>query len=263
MTFSAAASGQELLYRWQTRADAASAWEDLPGASGQELTVTAQASDHGRQYRCGVSNSAGTVWSDTAVLTVELATPTLVSASASGNGIVFKWNAVSGAVKYRVYRKYAGVNWTAVANVAATGYTDTNVTRGTVYTYTVRCLSADGQTCVSGFDAAGKSAFVALPTPELQSVNSSGSTVYVRWSAVPGAARYRVYRRNGDSNRWNFVADTSALLFEDANVANGNYYYTVCCLSADGAEISGYNATGLPVTVEAGGGAGASEQPIE
>ena len=89
-----------------------------------------------------------------------LPTPTLVSAAASGSNIVFGWNAVDGAAGYRVYRKYAGVNWTVLCDVTGTSYTDTNVTKGVLYTYTVRCLSADGKTCVSGFDATGKSARV-------------------------------------------------------------------------------------------------------
>ena len=54
-----------------------------------------------------------------------------------------KWNAVAGAEKYRVYY-YGSKGWTKLTDTEETSVTDTDVTSGYNYTYTVRCISADG-----------------------------------------------------------------------------------------------------------------------
>ena len=83
---------------------------------------------------------------------------TLIGAVAGSDGITVKWKAAAGAKEYRVYRKGPGeTKWKGLINVTGTGWTDTNVTKGVKYTYTVRGISVDGKLS-RGYDATGVSA---------------------------------------------------------------------------------------------------------
>lgn len=56
--------------RWQTRLPGQAAWTDIPGAGSTTLSGTVTAGDGGRRYRALATNSAGTVASPPATLTV-------------------------------------------------------------------------------------------------------------------------------------------------------------------------------------------------
>ena len=77
-----------------------------------------------------------------------------VSVSKSGNSLKVSWKPITGAAKYRVFRKGPGdTKWRTLKDVASsvTSYTDSNVKNGTSYQYTVRCVSKDGKTFTSNF----------------------------------------------------------------------------------------------------------------
>ena len=71
VTFKVVATGAES-YQWQYRTSSSGTWKDSPATGNQtaKLTVPATAGRNGYQYRCKVTNSAGTVTSSTATLTV-------------------------------------------------------------------------------------------------------------------------------------------------------------------------------------------------
>ncbi len=83
------------------------------------------------------------------------ATPTLEGATYTSSGIKVSWKSVSGVTKYRVYRKTKNGSWTRLATVSDTSYTDTTAKSGKVYYYTVRCVSDDGKTLISGYNTTG------------------------------------------------------------------------------------------------------------
>lgn len=69
-TFTITATGDPLTYQWQQSTDGAD-WTDISGANSDTYTTEAATTDmNGRQYRCKVSNSAGSVTSEPAILTV-------------------------------------------------------------------------------------------------------------------------------------------------------------------------------------------------
>lgn len=72
-----------------------------------------------------------------------LATPDLLSAVPSSTGVTVKWQSVSGAASYDVYRKTVQTNWVKLANITGTSYVDTNVTAKTQYFYTVRARTGE------------------------------------------------------------------------------------------------------------------------
>ena len=75
-TFTVAASGSSLMYRWQISRDAGVRFDDVPGATGSSVThVNAQLADNGAIYRVIVSNLAGSLTSTNALLAVTAAPP--------------------------------------------------------------------------------------------------------------------------------------------------------------------------------------------
>ncbi len=70
-TFTLAASGTALTYQWQIDRNDGNGWVNIAGANEASYTTsTVNISCSGFKYQCVVSNSAGTVTSNTAVLTV-------------------------------------------------------------------------------------------------------------------------------------------------------------------------------------------------
>ena len=76
-TFTIAATGTDLTYQWQIDRNDGNGWVNIAGATATSYTTsTVDISCNGFKYQCVVSNLAGTVTSNTAVLTVtENSTP--------------------------------------------------------------------------------------------------------------------------------------------------------------------------------------------
>ena len=75
-TFTVTASGSGLTYQWQVSKDGGSTWKNCTssGYNTKTLSFTAKSSYSGWRYRCKVSNSAGTVISSAALLTISATT---------------------------------------------------------------------------------------------------------------------------------------------------------------------------------------------
>ena len=69
-TFKVVAAGENMSYQWQYSTDGGTTWKNKTGATSASYTVTAKASYNGILYRCRVKNSYGTVYSESAKLTV-------------------------------------------------------------------------------------------------------------------------------------------------------------------------------------------------
>ncbi len=175
-------------------------------------------------------------------------TPVLSSAELTSNGIKVTWSAVSGAAKYRVFRKAGSGSWAKLIDTAETSYTDTSCSAGTTYTYTVRCLASNGS-LTSDFDAKGVSCtYYSLATPSMTSAVPASNGITVTWSAVSGAAKYRLYRKTA-TTKYVKVIDTTATSYTDTACSAGvAYKYTVVCLDSKGNVASGYDAAGKTAT---------------
>jgi hypothetical protein len=85
-TFSAAASGSPApSVTWQESSDGGATWSDIPGATSTTLTFTATAPQSGYRYRAAFTNSAATVSTNAAVLTVD-PPPVVISQVYGGGG---------------------------------------------------------------------------------------------------------------------------------------------------------------------------------
>ena len=88
------------------------------------------------------------------VAKASLATPKISKAESVYGGVKLTWNKVNGAAKYRVYYK-GSKGWTRMVDTTSTSYIDKDVSSGRNYTYTVRCISADGKSFTGGYDSKG------------------------------------------------------------------------------------------------------------
>ena len=156
------------------------------------------------------------------------AAPAITSLTNTEDGVRISWDAVGGAQKYRVY--YRGSNgWTRMVDTADTSYVDTDVTSGTTYTYTVRCINDAGNAFMSWFKPGVSHTFIAAPDFDL---DWNEKSITISWDAVEGAELYRVYYRG--ANGWTKLADTTQTSFEDDDIESGyNYTYTVRCLNIE------------------------------
>ena len=259
----AAAEGSGIRVTWNAVSGAAAyrvyrktgsnGYSKLVDVSGTSYLDNATTSGTTYTYTVRCLNSSGTVvssYDSTGVSgswksgsTGSLTAPVLKSAAYSGNSVVFSWNAVSGASGYRVYRKTGSGSWVALGNVSGTSYTDTAVSSGTKYTYTVRCLNSSNAV-VSGYDATGKS-ITFYGVPKLVSANSTGSGIQIKWNAVSGASRYLIYRKTTGSFARLATCTTTSYTDTTAN-ANTNYTYTVRVISSDEKTLlSDYDHTGV------------------
>ena len=165
------------------------------------------------------------------------AAPTVTAGTDSQGRPTLKWNAVTGAAKYEVYRSYSENGpYTKYSTVTGTTYTNTAyLENGTTYYYRVRALNSSG---VAG--AYSSVVYVTykqtLSAPTVTGGNDSQGRPTLKWNAVSGAARYEVYRarsRSGEYIKYSTVTGTSytnTSYIEDGNT----YYYKVRALKSDG-----------------------------
>ena len=160
-------------------------------------------------------------------------------------GVKISWNKSNGAEKYRVYYK-GSKGWTRLADTTSTSYTDSKVTSGKTYTYTVRCLNKSKNKFTSGYDSKGaKATFIA--TPKISKTENVNGGVKISWNKSNGAEQYRVYYKG--SKGWTRMVDTTSTSYIDKDVSSGkNYTYTVRCLNKSKNKFtSGYNSTGKSI----------------
>ena len=174
-----------------------------------------------------------------------LATPKISKAESVYGGVKLTWNKVSGAAKYRVYYK-GRKGWTRMVDTTSTSYIDKDVSSGKNYTYTVRCISADGKSFTSGYDSKGKSVKY-IAAPEISKLENVNGGVKISWGKVSGATKYRVYYKGRKG--WTRMVDTTSTSYIDKDVSSGsNYTYTVRCISDDGKSFeSGFNPKGSSI----------------
>ena len=168
--------------------------------------------------------------------------PVMKTAEAVFGGLKVSWEAVDGAPMYTVFRKADGV-WTEIGNTASPSFTDKDVVSGEKYSYTVSCADPETGAGLSRHDSNGVSA-VYVAAPEITTVQNLKEGVKLSWDKVPGASKYRVFIKQGDS--WKKLGDTSDSSYLHESAVSQRYYtYTVRALDANNNFISGYFKNGF------------------
>ena len=243
VTFTIAASGEDLSYQWQYRTGSSGSWAYSTAASGKTKAyeVSATSGKNGWQYRCQVSNAGGTVYSNAVTLTVTTPTkPTITkqpasvtadegtsakfSVTASGSGLSYKWQFYSVVLP----------EWRDIENSEFTGYKTATLTVPVIAErdgYKFRCIVSNSAGSVTSGEATLTMTPVTTPTISKQPVSVAttiGSTATFSVTASGGGLSYK----------WQFY---SVVLPEWRDIANS--------------EFTGYRTATLkvPVTAERDG----------
>ncbi len=202
---------------WSKLADTGSpAYTDKTASHGKAYTYTVRAIDNGvfSQYYGGETIT-------------RIETPELISVANTASGIKVKWQGVSKADGYYLYRKDNAGTWKRIAtlNGSTLSYTDKNVKSSVLYTYTVKAYKGS---VVSDFNRAGMKT-VCLSQVENIKAKSTQDGIAVSFSSCKGADSYGIYRKN-DIGKWERIAVIydGAETFIDCDVKEGQAYcYTV------------------------------------
>lgn len=122
------ASGEGLTYQWQYSTDNGNTWKSKKGATSSSYTVNAKSSVNGILYRCKVKNSAGSVKSKSARLTVDGVKPRILTqpeaqSAAAGESVTFKVAAAGTGLTYQwQYSKDGGQTWHNKKGAASASY---------------------------------------------------------------------------------------------------------------------------------------------
>ncbi len=175
-----------------------------------------------------------------------LTTPVIEEFENTRNGVKITWSKVDGAYMYRLFY-YNGTQYKTLTTTSDTSYLHTDVESETIYTYTVRCVAADGS-FDSGYVEKGFSNLYLAP-PVLNNPTSTKNGVRVSWEPINSASCYRVYRKGPADTTWVKIADTANSFYVDHDVKNNTEYtYTVRCLSEDKSKFeSSFDATGKTI----------------
>jgi chitinase len=249
---------------------AAPAW-----APNTAYTAGTVVSYNGVDYKCLQSHTSLTGWEPPNVpalwtpvtggggdTTAPSAPGNLHSTATSTTSVTLAWNASTDNVGVTGYNVYRGT--TLVTTATGTGYTDSGLSAGTSYSYTVKArdaagnLSAAGNTLNVSTQSGGGGGDVTAPsTPgNLRSTGTTTSSISLAWNASTdnvGVTGYNVYRGG------TLVTTATGTGYTDSGLSAGtSYTYTVRArdaagnLSAAGNQISAATQTG-------GGGGGGNK----
>jgi autotransporter-associated beta strand protein len=163
----------------------------------------------------------------------------------SHQSVTVNWSASTGANYYTVYRSTMFDNGGGASNVlgtivlnntnTTTSFTDTAVTDGTIYRYSVTATSAAG-TSTNSPSASG----VPLPVAPAVAPGSfsglfNGANIVLNWTSVPNAVGYIVRRGTSSGGPFVYVQNITETVFYDTGLTLGNtYYYQVTAVNAAG-----------------------------
>jgi len=172
--------------------------------------------------------------------------------------VTLYWNTSIGAIRYNVYRGTSP--GTEDPTPIATGllggpysaYIDSTVSNGTTYYYTVAGVNS---VAVSAQSAEVSATPLDAPAAPTNLSATAGNTLAVlKWTAVPGATSYRIFRSTspGVDNTATFGASLTDTTYSDVRLANDTtYYYRVAAASDFGMSPLSNEVSVKPIAIPA------------
>ena len=193
---------------------------------------------------------------------------TIGNSSASGKPQL-TWAAVDGAAKYEIYRStQQSTGYSLLGTTTSTSYVNTGAAVGKTYYYKVRALNVDGAAGAYSSTVSGAAKAVAPAAPTVTMTYSDSGKPKLTWSAVSGAASYRVYRSESRGTGYSLLGTTTSTSYVNTGAAVGKtYYYRVKAVNSAGTSaysniVSGTARTPAPAApVLKGGTSSASGKP--
>ena len=213
-------------------------------AQTAELSYTHAPLENGREYIYSVRavNRNGEVFAQSADYSNTFYAPPVISSlTAVDNGVKIVWGATEGVEAYRLYRAAGSSGWSRLALVNGSEYIDSTAESGKIYTYTVRCVTPDGERFLS-YHNEGKT-FGYVKTPAITSFSNTLTGTRISFDKPEGVAKIRVYYRG--ENGWNRIGETSDTSIVHDNLTGGTTYkYTVRGVDGNGDFVTDFNTDG-------------------
>ena len=227
------------VYRARSRSGEYIKYSTVTGTSYTNTSYIEDGNTYYYKVRALKSDGTAGAWSSVVSVTYKqtLSAPTVTGGNDAQGRPTLKWNAVTGAAKYEVYRaRSKDGDYIKYSTVTGTSYTNISyIENGNTYYYKVRALDANG-TAGAWSSIVSVTYKQTLPAPSVTGGNDSQGRPTLKWNAVTGAAKYEVYRarsKNGDYIKYSTVTGTSYTNI--SYIENGNtYYYKVRALDANG-----------------------------
>ena len=212
-TFKVTATGATS-YQWYYRKSSTASWTAVSAASGKtaNYSLTAETRHNGYQYRCTVTNAAGSVYSDTVTLTVSSSNPTITTQPSNvsvtvGSTATFKVTA-TGATSYQwYYRTSSSGSWTAVSATSGktSTYKLTTAAKHNGYQYRCKVTNSSGSVYSGTVTLTVKPKITEQPTNQTV---AAGTTAHFKVTAE-NATSYQWYYRTSSTGTWTAVSAAS------------------------------------------------------
>ncbi len=204
-------------------------------SSSDKAVATVSSTGVVKGIKAGKVTITATVGSKKATCTVTIkpAAPTSVKVASAGyNNAKVTWGKVSGASGYVVYRSTSKTGtYSAVKAVTSNtlSYTDTGLTTGKTYYYTVRAYATVGTSKVYGDYSSVVYAKPMLATAtSVKAVSAGYDKVKVTWGKVTGASGYVLYystSKTGSYKAIKTITSGSTLAVTMSKLTTGKTYY--------------------------------------
>ena len=215
-------------YRVYRRTNTTESWTTLTETTS--TSYTDQTAKAGQTYYYTVKAFSGSEYSSYKLdETIKRLTRPEFTLSNYTAGVKVSWDTVTGATKYRVYRRTNTTeSWTKLTETTSTSYTDQTAKAGQTYYYTVKAFSGSEYSSYKLGETIKR-----LTRPEF-TLSNSGTGVQVNWEKVAGAEKYRVYRKTSATGSWTQLTETTGTSYTDTTAKAGTmYYYTVRAFSGN------------------------------
>ena len=177
-------------------------------------------------YRVAAYNSAG-LGNQSSVKAVKLSfsVPVITASyTPTSTSAYLEWSTVYGATGYYVYRSTsASGTYTKIATTSSRSYTNSGLTSGTTYYYKIVAYNSSTSSSYSSYRSVTP---VVVNKPQIYYVKTnSSSKVTVRWTNVPNATVYYVYRSTSATGTYSCVSTTSQTTYTNLGLSSGTTYY--------------------------------------
>ena len=179
-----------------------------------------------------------------------LGTPAITTPIFGDGEVLLSWTAAAKAVSYSIYRKAGDGAWETLGNgLTVCAYKDTGLTDGTVYTYRVAAVAANGDesSAAEGLVVTAKGTvaeippaygLVALPIDFSQADCNVDCSAHLSWSLVSAACydKVRVYRfikgHEDETPAPIATLDKTTTYVDTTATVGRDYLYKVACFSS-------------------------------
>ncbi|MBR5020602.1 MAG: hypothetical protein IKY17_03150, partial [Oscillospiraceae bacterium] len=171
-----------------------------------------------------VAEDGTTAASEIVGRTCDLARPEVTASNVAKTGKVkLTWNAVEGAVAYKIYRAASkDGEYKLMYTTENTTYINTNAEAGVTYYYKVVAVAAK---TAANSAAAEVSRTCDLPQTKVTGkVNLLGNPK-LSWDKVEGAVSYKVYRATEKDGEYKLMKTVSGTSYTNTNCVKGTTYY--------------------------------------